>query len=127
MGRLLRTVDSDVFGNITTVKLTTTGLLSPQAGTENILGPTIITSSQTLLDSDASYYVVASSSIAIILPATTTEGRIIEIIDGTNFSSQNITIGRNGNTIEGADADLTVNLSASFKCIYYGSDWKIVF
>lgn len=130
MARTIRSKTGIVFGDVVAEDivaqgLVTNGLFSPQGGSENIVGNTIITSTTNLSDVDGSYYVIAGSSFTITLPATTTNGRTIEIIDGTGFSSQNVTIGRNGNTIGGVAENLTVNVSANFKLVYYDGDWKV--
>lgn len=123
MGRVLRTVDSDVFGNIITTNLTTTGLLSPQGGSENIIGYTFISGATTLSDTDAAYVILSNSSFTVNLPATSTNGRVIQIVDGADFSTNNITIGRNGATINETAENLVLNVTASFFLIYYDGDW----
>lgn len=132
MGRSIRSSNSIVLGNlttgdVTTGALTTTGLLSPQAGSENIIGYTNITGTTTLPDSDAAYYVVATSNFNITLPATTTNGRFIQIVDGGDFSSVTMSLLRNGATINGAAEDLVLDQSTSFFLIYQDGDWKTKF
>ena len=133
MGRSIRSNNSLVLGNlitgditsgdVTTGSLTATGLLSPQAGSENILGYNIITSATTLPDSDGSYLIISTSSFDITLPATTTDGRFIQIVDGGDFSSVSMSLLRNGNTINGSADDLSLDQSTSFFLIYRDGNW----
>lgn len=132
MGRSIRSSNSTVLGNlitgdVTTGALTTTGVLSPQAGSENIIGYTTITGATTLPDADAAYYVVSTSNFNITLPATTTNGRFIQIVDGGDFTAVSINLLRNGATINGSTANLLLDQSTSFFLIYQDGDWKTKF
>ena len=64
-----------------------------------------------------------SSARTITLPASASLGDEIRIIDGTgNAATNNITVGRNGHRINGADSDLTINVDrAAFGLIYYNT------
>ena len=72
------------------------------------------------------YSLDASSSFSITLPATPTTGDLIEffIVSG-DPSINNITILRNGNTIEGQASDyiITTIRPRLFKMFYNGSTW----
>lgn len=126
MGRSIRSVNSQVFGNIITDDLTSTGLLSPQGGSENIIGYTVITTSSALLDVDGVFY-VANGGITITLPATSTEGRYLQFIDGSDWAASPITLARNGNTINGSAVNLTVNVSLPIFLVYVDGNWTINF
>jgi hypothetical protein len=123
MGRSLKSNDSLVFGNIITDRLVTNGLLSPQAGSENIIGYTFISGATTLPDIDGAYVIESNSSFTVNLPNTSTDGRLIQIVDGANFSVNNKTLGRNGNTINGVAENLVLNVSTSFFLIYKNNNW----
>jgi hypothetical protein len=124
MARSIKGADSDIVGNITTDKLTSTGLFSPQAGTENIIGYTILSSGTNLADSDA-LYMINTNGITINLPATSTSGRFIQFIPGRGVSFTSVTIGRNGNTINDVAENLTIDLTTAFFCVYNGSTWTV--
>ena len=60
------------------------------------------------------------------LPATVNNGEIIKVTDGVDFSVNNLTILRNGNTIEGATTDKVINTKGqSVKLIFYNGDWLV--
>lgn len=77
-----------------------------------------------------SYYVVNTLSAAITapLPATPVTGDILTFLDSTaSWENNNLTLGRNGNTIMGDSTDLicrTPNLQ--FSIWWNGSDWRLV-
>jgi len=64
-----------------------------------------------------------TTAITITLPTSPTLGQEVGIIDGTGNSNVNaITVGRNGQPIQGQNADMTVNTSrAAFTLVYYNS------
>lgn len=126
MGRSIKSNDSQVFGNLIAERLTTTGLFSAQAGSENIIGYTFIDSATTLPDTDAAYVIQTPvSSFTVTLPSTVTDGRFIQIVDGNNFSNRNVTLARNGNTIEGTSENLVLNVSTTFFLIYLDGNWIV--
>ena len=58
------------------------------------------------------------------MPSTSSEGEHYTIL---NTSSGNITIGRNGNNINGAGSDATVSTYNGATCIAIGSnDWIVL-
>ena len=63
----------------------------------------------------------------VTLPASPVANTIIGILDNTsNFNNNNLTIGRNGNTIMGLAEDMTVSTkNISFELIFNGKDWRI--
>lgn len=64
-----------------------------------------------------------TAAVTVTLPASPNDGEIIKVIDvGANASSNNITIARNGNNIQGVAQDLTVAVDrAAFEVIYLSS------
>lgn len=79
-----------------------------------------------LLDIDRKYVVSNTANITLTLPNTSTDGRTITIVDGNNFSSFNVTLGRNTKTIGGLSEDLVLNLQGSkVELVYRGGDWKV--
>lgn len=65
----------------------------------------------------------SSSAVTVTLPASPTMGDEISIIDGTgSASTNNITVARNGNKIQGLAEDMIVNTPrAAFTLVYYNS------
>lgn len=75
-------------------------------------------------------YIAADSSnnaIVITLPASPSTYDIVTVIDYNNsFSTNNVTIDRNGSTIEGTAANTTISFSnREYTFLYLNSDWKI--
>lgn len=62
----------------------------------------------------------------LTLPATPSTGDFVVVADGADWSTTNLTIGRNGSTIEGDAADMTMdigNISVTF--LYDGTTWEV--
>ena len=68
-----------------------------------------------------------SNTVTATLPATPTAGDAIFFADaGGNYATNNLTIGRNGNTIMGLAQDMTVsNNNQSVGLFYSGTTWRI--
>jgi hypothetical protein len=66
-------------------------------------------------------------AFTITLPASPSGGDEIEIVLCNDPSTNNLTVGRNSETIEGDAADMTVSTKTNFRMIYDGtdSDWKV--
>jgi len=67
----------------------------------------------------------AGGTLTATLPGAPTSGDWIEIADGGfNFSTNALTIARNGNTINGASVDITLSTDGqSIGLLYNGSGW----
>ena len=62
----------------------------------------------------------------ITLPASPSAGHAVEFADGASWATNNLTIARNGSTIEGAAENLTVDIAGvSIELIYDGSTWEV--
>lgn len=70
----------------------------------------------------------AVATFTLLLPAAPDVGTTITLIDATaNWAARNWTLGRNGKTIMGQAADLTVDVKdQQFSIWYNGSDWRLV-
>jgi hypothetical protein len=87
---------------------------------------TIANSSVTLSKSQAVIANTASGSFTVTLPAIPQLGDSVNIIDGNNFSANNLTVARNGSTIEGLAENLVINIGgASVTLVYNGSTWEV--
>jgi len=67
-----------------------------------------------------------SGSFTITLPASPSSGDQVIIADSNDFSINNLTVARNGSTIEGLSEDLILDIQGiSVQFIYNGSTWQI--
>ena len=87
-------------------------------------------SGTTLANRQQAFCNTSGGSFTVTLPASPSKGDSVRIFDSHNtFDSNNLTIGRNGQPIMGAVADLTVSTEgAAFELVYYdGSQgWRII-
>lgn len=68
----------------------------------------------------------SAGSFTITLPSTPTVGNQVVVADGNNFATNNLTIARNGSTIEGIAEDLILDIQGVLVTfIYDGSTWEI--
>jgi len=65
--------------------------------------------------------------VTVTLPATPSSGDIVEFFDKeVSWATNNLTVTRNGSTIEGSGTDLIADVSGSnFYCQYDGSTWQV--
>jgi hypothetical protein len=62
----------------------------------------------------------------LTLPASPSTGDVVIVSDGADWSTNNLTIGRNGSTIEGDAADMTMDIGGvSVTFVYDGTTWQI--
>lgn len=67
-----------------------------------------------------------AGTFTITLPASPTTGNSIVVADGANWSTTNLTIARNGSTIEGLAENLTLNIpNIEVEFIYDGTTWEV--
>jgi hypothetical protein len=92
----------------------------------------IITSGPTTLTQQSYKRVIADSTggaFTINLPASPNPGDVVKITDGGGtWATFNVTVGRNGNNISGAAADLTLNVNDSWVELEYynvGRGWLV--
>jgi hypothetical protein len=81
----------------------------------------------TAIDGDRIILNNSFGSFSITLPAIATVGTYIQLTDGNDLSNgYPVTVLRNGNTIEGATNDISLDLKGStFEFIYNGSTWQV--
>ena len=62
----------------------------------------------------------------LTLPATPVAGDAIRVADGASWETNNLTVARNGSTIEGVAEDVTMDIdSASVDFVYDGTTWQV--
>jgi len=83
----------------------------------------------TAFNADKIFVDTASQAVTITLPASPTVGDEVRFLDVANtFDTNNLTVARNGEKIDGTTADLTVATEgAAFSLVYSGSSygWKL--
>ena len=74
-------------------------------------------------------YIIADTSggsFTITLPASPSTGASVTIADGDNFYANNLTVDRNGSTIEGSSTDLLIDVPALIVTLLYdGTTWEV--
>jgi hypothetical protein len=85
-------------------------------------------SAYTAVNNDQVFANTSGGAFAVTLPASPVIGDKVRVLDyDGSFGTNACTIGRNGNTIMGAAADMTLstdNMAVEF--IYNGADWRII-
>jgi hypothetical protein len=89
--------------------------------------PWLSISSATTLVANTGYLVNTSGgAFSVTLPASPIPGDVIEIQDSGNWSTNNLTVLRNGKTIEGLADDLLLNINQiRASLIYDGATWQV--
>ena len=97
-------------------------------GTDSVVNRTLTTAT-TINSGERIFADATSGAFTITLPASPATGDTVQIIDVAGvFSTNNVTIGRNGNKIQNLAEDLVLNLSnAAITMIYSGSSYGWVF
>jgi hypothetical protein len=111
-------IDAVADGSISRAKL--------QAGIQKTVGQYVEITASTTATAGTYYFInTTSGAVTLTLPAVATLGDTVRIIDGAGtFATNNLTISRNGNPIQGSATDMTVNTSgAAFDLVYYNSTW----
>jgi hypothetical protein len=101
-------------------------LVAPDGGF--IWHPTDITSAETLVKGNGYFVNTAGGAVTLTLPASPNRGDTIKITDLGNAATNNITVARNGNKIQGLTEDLTVSTDdAAFALVYNNTstDWRL--
>jgi hypothetical protein len=115
-------IDAVADGSISRAKL--------QAGIQKTVGQYYEILTNTTATAGSYYFInTTSAAVTLTLPATATLGDTVRVIDGAGtFGTNNLTIARNGNPIQGSATDMTVNTSgAAFDLVYYNatSGWRL--
>ena len=84
------------------------------------------TTTYTLVAGDRIVADTSGGGWTITLPSSPSTGAAVIIADGANWSTNNLTIGRNGSTIEGAAEDLVLDIKGiQVELIYSGTTWEV--
>ena len=84
------------------------------------------TSNVTATDKQAIIANTSGGAFTVTLPATPAAGAQVDIADGGNWSINNLTVARNGSTIEGLAEDIILDIGgAAVTFIYSGTTWEV--
>jgi hypothetical protein len=88
---------------------------------------TVKTANYTAVADDGVQTNTTAGAFTVTLPATPSNGDQVFIVDSFNtWGTNNLTIGRNGSTIEGAAENLVCDITGvSVQCVYNGTTWDI--
>jgi hypothetical protein len=112
-------------GNVLTSNGTTWASSAPAAG--GITYTTVKTANYTAVANDGVQTNTTAGAFTVTLPATPSNGNQVIVVDSFNtWGTNNLTIGRNGSTIEGVAQDLVCDITGvSVQCVYNGTTWDI--
>ena len=84
------------------------------------------TSDYTAVNGDRIIADTSGGTFTITLPAAPSVGYSVIIVDGDDWSSTNLTVARNGSTIEGSAENLNVDIAAiQVNFVYDGTTWEV--
>jgi len=84
------------------------------------------TSNYASANNDAIIADTSGGAWTLTLPSSPDIGDLVRVTDGADWATTNLTVARNGSTIEGDASDMTMNLGGvSVDFVYDGSTWQI--
>ena len=87
---------------------------------------TVKTSNYTAVTGDGIIADTSGGTFTVTLPSSPSAGDNVIIADGGDWGSTNLTVGRNGSTIEGVAENLTLDIgSIQVHLIYSGTTWQV--
>jgi hypothetical protein len=87
---------------------------------------TKITATTTLVDKQGIIADTTGGAFSVNLPATPATGTQVWIADGNSWATNNLTINRNGSTIEGVAENLVCDITgSSVQMLYDGTTWQV--
>jgi hypothetical protein len=97
------------------------------AGATGAITPWTVISANTTAVSGSQYLVNTSGGPkTLTLPSAPAANAVIIIADDANFNTNNLTVGRNGSTINGVADDLTIDIGYSVTTLVYdGTTWRV--
>ena len=116
---------SGTAGNVLTSNGTAWVSQLPAAG--GITYTTVKTANFTAAANDGVQTNTTGGAFTVTLPATPALGAQVVVADSAgSWATNNLTVGRNGSTIEGAASDLTCDISGvSVQFVYNGTTWDV--
>lgn len=103
-----------------------TGPTGPTGATGAAATWTRVTSNYTATSNQQIIADTSTGAFTITLPATPATGNVVRITDGYDWSANNLTVARNGSTIETAAENLVLNLKGvTVELIYDGGTWQV--
>jgi hypothetical protein len=120
----------DYAGNVGKVLTVNAGATDVEWATSSGGGGTtyvVKTANYTMADLEGVLANTSAGSFTVTLPATPTVGsQCIIADDASTFGTNNLTVGRNGSTIEGTAADLVLDINGvSVQFVYSGTTWNV--
>jgi hypothetical protein len=112
-------------GNVLTS--TGTAWVSQLPSPGGITYTTVKTSNYTAAANDGVQTNTGGGAFTVTLPATPAVGAQVFVVDtSSSWATNNLTVGRNGSTIEGLAEDLICNISnVSVQLVYSGTTWNV--
>ena len=97
------------------------------ASWEQDIVPEVVSAAETMVARRLPYLAdLSGGAFTLTLPASPSEGDVVQVITDANASSNNLTIGRNGETIGGVAEDMTINLNGTrVVLVYSSSNWRV--
>jgi hypothetical protein len=87
---------------------------------------TRITTNTTLVDKQGVIADTSGGTFTVTLPLTPAVGAQVSVVDGANWGTTNLTIARNGSTIEALAEDLVLDIGGvSVHLVYDGITWNV--
>jgi len=84
------------------------------------------TSNYASANNDAIIADTSGGAWTLTLPASPDIGDLVRVTDGADWATNNLTVARNGSTIEGDAADMAMNIGGvSVDFVYDGSTWQL--
>lgn len=103
-----------------------TGPTGPTGATGAAATWTRVTSTYTASSNQQIIADTSSGAFTITLPSSPATGNVVRITDGYDWSANNLTVGRNGSTIETVTDDLVLNIKGvTVELIYDGGTWHV--
>lgn len=96
-------------------------------GATGVIAPWTKISTTTSATANTQYLAnTATGAFTLTLPGTPNIGAMVVVADDYDFGSNNLTIDRNGNTIQNIADNLAINISNSLTTLIYdGTTWRV--